>query len=112
MKIQNLNLTNEIVHWQDGGSTIYLQKNIDSLALAGDSEIDRNYLAGTQLAVWSIGDNAICKVHSWCEGLALEADTIQFVRQYAGEVLVPEVVYIWIDHKLDRTFLITKQVSG
>lgn len=104
--------TNEIVHWQDGGSTFYLRENTESLGLAGDSDIDRNYLAGTQVAAWSIGDNAICKVHSWCEGLPLEADAIRFVRQYAEEVPVPEVVYTWIDHKLDRTFLITKRING
>lgn len=104
--------TNEIVHWQDGDSTFYLRKNTESLALAGDSEIDRIHLAGTSAAVWSIGDIAICKVHGWCEGLELEADTIRFVRQYAGEVPVPEVVYTWIDHELNRTFLITKRVSG
>lgn len=38
-----------------------------------------------------------------CEGLELEADTIQFVRQYAGEVPVTEVVYDWIDHELNRS---------
>lgn len=93
-------------------STLYLRKNTESLALAGDSEIDRIQLAGTPAAVWSIGDSAICQVDSWCEGLELEADNIRFVRQYAEEVHVPEVVYTWIDHELNRTFLITKRVSG
>lgn len=93
-------------------SIFYLRKNTESLALAGDSEIDRIQLAGTSAAVWSIGDSAICKVDSWCQGLELEADTIGFVRQYAEEVPVPEVVYTWIDHELNRTFLITKRLSG
>ena len=109
---QKLKPANAIISWQDGGSTFYLRGNTDSSTLAGDAETDRIHFAGTSAAVWSIGENAICKVHAWCEGLELEADTIQFVRQHAKEVPVPEVLYTWIDHKLNRTFLIMKRVSG
>lgn len=103
---------NAITHWQDGGSTFYLRENADSSTLAGDAVTDRIYFAGTGAAVWCIGENAICKVHAWCEGEELEADTIRFVRQNAGEIPVPEVVHTWIDHDLNRTFLIVKRVSG
>lgn len=104
--------TNAIVHWQDGGNTFYLRENTEPSTLTGNSEIDRIHLAGTSAAAWSIGNHAICKVHGWREGLQLEANTIQFVRENAPGVPVPEVIYSWIDHDLNRTFLITKRVSG
>lgn len=104
---------NAIVDWQDGDRTYYLyESTANSSALAGDEEIDRIHLGGTGAAVWSIRNNAICKVHAWCEGLELEANTIRFVRQSAEEVPVPEVIHTWIDHDLSRTFLITRRVSG
>ena len=42
----------------------------------------------------------------------MEAEKIRFVAEKAPEVPVPEVVYTWIDHDLDRSFLITKRVEG
>lgn len=77
-----------------------------------DAEIDRICHGGTSTAVWSIGNNVICKAKAWCEGLELEANTIGFVREYAGEVPFPEVIHTWIDHDLNKTFLIMKRVSG
>ena len=53
-----------------------LRENTDSSPLAGDAEIDRTHFAGTSPGVWSIGENAVCKVHAWCKELRLEADTI------------------------------------
>lgn len=109
---RKLKPANAIVDWQDGGRTFYLRENTDSSTSAGDAEIDIIQHASTRSAIWSIGNNAICKVNAWCEGLELEANTIQFVREHAGEVPVPEVIHTWIDHNLSRTFLITKRVSG
>lgn len=90
----------------------FILENNDSSNLAGDAEMDIIPHGGTSAAVWSIGNNAICKVKAWCEGLELEANTIRFVREHAGGVPVPEVIHTWIDHDLSRTFLITKRVSG
>lgn len=109
---QKLKPTNTIVNWQDNGRTFYLQENTDSSTLAGDVEIDRIHFAGTSAAVWSIGNNVICKVHAWCEGLELEANTIRFVREHAGELPIPQVIHTWIDYDFNRTFLIIKRVSG
>jgi hypothetical protein len=106
--------SNAISSWQDGGSTFYLRRrNRDDLsALEGDAQVDRIHEGGTSAAVWRIGDNAFCKVHAWCEGLELEANTIRFVTENALGVPVPEVIHSWIDRDLNRTFLITKRVTG
>lgn len=101
-----------IADWQDGDSTFYLRKSSANRLLDGDVETDRIHVGGTSSAVWCLGDNAVCKVHAWCEGLELEANTIRFVGEKAPEIPIPELVHTWIDHDLDRTFLITKRVGG
>jgi hypothetical protein len=103
-----------ISSWQDGDSTFYLRRrNGDDLSvLEGDAQVDRIHEGGTSAAVWCIGDNAFCKVYAWCKGLELEANTIRFVTENALGVPVPEVIHSWIDRDLNRTFLITKRVTG
>ncbi|KAH6615836.1 hypothetical protein B0J18DRAFT_451844 [Chaetomium sp. MPI-SDFR-AT-0129] len=102
-----------IASWQDGDATFYLRKSSkNELSGAGDVESDRIYAAGTSSAVWCLGENAFCKVHAWCEGLELEANTLGFVREKAPEIPIPEVVHSWIDHDLSRTFLVTKRLSA
>lgn len=105
---------NAIIDWQDGDNTFYLRerRRNDSSMSEGDPDIDRIHVGGTSAAVWSIGSKAFCKVHAWCEGLELEANTIHFVSEKAFGVPVPEVIHTWIDRNLNRTFLITKRVSG
>ena len=75
-------------------------------------EADRIHVGGISSAVWCLGNNTFCKVHAWCEGLELEANNMRFVKEKAPEVPIPELVHTWIDHGLNRTFLITKRVEG
>jgi len=102
-----------IVHWQDGDSIFYLRKRSadDSELSAGDVDADKVHAAGTSTAVWLIG-NTFVKLHAWIEGRELEADVMRFVAEKAPEVPIPELVHTWIDHDLDRSFLITKRVEG
>ena len=99
-------LADAVAHWQDGHSTFYLRKSsANEFKLSwGDAETDRIYVGGTSSSVWALGDNAICKVHAWCEGLELEANTMRFVAEKAPEVYIPELINTWIDHDLNRTF--------
>lgn len=101
-----------ITDWQDGDSIFYLRQRTAHDTLGGDAEVDRIHVGGTSAAVWCLGGNAFCKAHAWREGLQLEADNIRFVQAHAPEVPVPEVLFSWIDHDLDRTFLITRRASG
>ena len=104
--------SNAIIDWQDGDNTFYLRKRTADDMSGGDAEIDRIPVGGTSAAVWCLGENSFCKLHAWCEGLELEANTIRFVGEKAPEVPIPEAVYSWIDHDLNRTFLIAKRVGG
>lgn len=101
-----------VVDWQDGEKTFYLRRATANDLSQGDPEIGRVHVGGTSAAVWALGDNAFCKVHAWCEGLELEANTIRFVQETAPEVPVPEVLYSWVDRDMSRAFLITRKVRG
>jgi len=103
-----------IADWKDGDSVFYLRKRSadDPEFSAGDSEANRIHAAGTSAASWCLGQDTFVKVHSWIEGVEMEAEKIRFVAEKAPEVPVPEVIYTWIDHALDRSFLIMKRVQG
>ncbi|GAB1194472.1 hypothetical protein APSETT444_003718 [Aspergillus pseudonomiae] len=70
------------------------------------------YQAGMSSAVWEIGYQAICKVKTWSEGMESESDTLAFVASRFPHIPLPEVIYSWVDKKLDRTFLILRRVQG
>ena len=104
-----------IADWQEGDATFYLRKSsADESSGGGDVETDRVHVGGTSSAVWLLGKDAFCKVHAWCDGLELEANTIRFVgeKHDALGIPTPELIYSWIDCDLHRTFLITKRVGG
>ncbi len=103
-----------LAHWQDGDGICCLRKRLieDGELSAGDSETDQIHSAGVSAATWCLGQDTIVKVHSWIEGLEMEAEKIRFVREKAPEVPVPEVLYTWIDHELNRSFLVMKRVEG
>lgn len=63
-------------------------------------------------SVWLIGTNTFCKVKAWCEGLEPENDTIRIGARKAPCIPVPEVIYSWVDHDWNRSFLILKRVGG
>lgn len=106
--------TDAIASWEDADGTFYLRKSSanELLGGGGDVESDRIHVGGTSGAVWCLGKDTFCKVHAWCEGLELEANTMRFVKEKAPDVPIPELVHTWIDHDLKRTFLITKRVPG
>ncbi|KAK0507414.1 hypothetical protein JMJ35_010452 [Cladonia borealis] len=104
-----------ITSWKDGEGTYYIRERVeeDDLLLPENiTEIGLVHQAGTAAAVWIIGSSTFCKVKAWCEGLESEDDTIQFVANNAPGVPVPEVIYSWVDHNWNRSFLIQKRVGG
>ncbi len=84
----------------------------DSLLPENSLETGLVHQAGTAAAVWSIGTSTFCKVKAWCEGLEPEIDTIRFVARNAPGIPLPEVIYSWIDHEWNRSFLILRRVRG
>ncbi|KAK3906020.1 hypothetical protein C8A05DRAFT_30176 [Staphylotrichum tortipilum] len=103
-----------IAHWQDGDGIFCLRNRStdDSELAAGDSKADGIHEAGISAAVWRLGQNTIVKVHSWIEDVEMEAEKIPFAAEKAPEVPVPDVLYAWVDHDLNRSFLIMKRVEG
>ena len=106
---------NSITSWQDGDSTFHLvprDRISRTIPNEGNSAVDRIQECGTGGSLWGIGNEVICKVKGWCEGRQLEATTIDFARRNWPDVLVPQVIYSWIDRHLNRTFLILKRVHA
>ncbi|CAG8961939.1 hypothetical protein HYFRA_00013719 [Hymenoscyphus fraxineus] len=103
-----------IITWQDGEDIFCLRE------LAAEDTLLPNHImetglvheAGTSAAVWSLGSNTFCKVKAWCKELESESDTICFVRNNAPSIPLPEVIYSWVDHDWNRSFMILKRVSG
>ena len=67
---------------------------------------------GTSTGDWLVGDDMVCKVRAWCEGMQLEKDTIDFVKGHCPNIPVPQIIYSRIDHDWSRTFLIMKRMPG
>lgn len=104
-----------IASWKDGDRTFHIIPRDDSLLEnlgEGDPAFDRIQECGTGGGVWAIGNEAICKVKSWCEERQLESSTLDFVRENFPSVPLPEVIYSVIDRPLKRTFLIMKRVHA
>ncbi|KAI9056181.1 hypothetical protein LZ554_001109 [Drepanopeziza brunnea f. sp. 'monogermtubi'] len=106
-----------IITWRDGEDTVdtfCLRKlaKEDPSRPNYDLEAGLVHEAGTSAAVWSLGSNTLCKVKSWCEELGAESETIDFVRNCAPSLPLPEVIYSWVDHEWNRSFLILKRVEG
>jgi hypothetical protein len=70
------------------------------------------YEAGSRSAIWFLGNEAVCKVHAWKEGLQLESETIAFVSEHFPTIPVPEVLYAWVDESINRSFLIMKRIHA
>ncbi|KAI9743915.1 MAG: hypothetical protein M1818_002649 [Claussenomyces sp. TS43310] len=113
-RVMTPNPANAIVSWEDGDDTFRLRERAEGeiLSLGDGSETGLVHEGGTSAAVWSIGANAFCKVKAWHKGMELESKTIAFIRENAPEIPVPEVIYTWIDHEWNRTFLILRRIRG
>ena len=106
--------SNVIISWQDGDGTFYLRERVEGDLLLPENHLETGlvHVGGTSAAVWSIGNNAFCKVKAWCEGLELESETIRFVGRNVRCIPLPEVIYSWVDLEWNRSFLILKRVDG
>lgn len=100
--------------WKDGEDWYILRHAISEqppdATPANSQEVRLIHEGGTLSAVWAIGNNAICKVHSWTSDTTSESKTIKFVQENAPQVSIPEVIYSWVDG--NRSFLVLKRVPG
>ncbi|THW56974.1 hypothetical protein D6D20_08322 [Aureobasidium pullulans] len=70
------------------------------------------YDAGSCSGVYFLGNEIVCKVKGWKEGMQLESETIAFVREHFPTIPVPEILYSWIDKSINRSFDIMKRVHA
>ncbi|THY75443.1 hypothetical protein D6C95_10032 [Aureobasidium pullulans] len=70
------------------------------------------YDAGSCSGVYLLGNEIVCKVRGWKEGMQLESETIAFVREHLSTIPVPQILYTWIDKSINRSFDIMKRVHA
>lgn len=103
-----------ITAWKDGDMWYVITSASErptSATPPNSNDLALVHEGGEESAIWSIGSNALCKVHHcWSPDIPPENETIQFVRENAPHVPVPEVLYFGIEG--DRSFLILKRVHG
>jgi hypothetical protein len=106
-----------LAYWLDGDYTLHLLPQHNSTIgtsehLQDNPEHKLIYQAGSGSAVWTLGNQAICKVHAWKENIQLEAETLAFIREHFPAIPIPEVLFSWIDKPMNRSFLIMKRIHA
>ncbi|THY12739.1 hypothetical protein D6D02_05032 [Aureobasidium pullulans] len=112
---------NTLLSWHDGDFIFHLLPRCQSTANLIDSSLQLQdslpmheliYDAGSSSGVYSLGNEIVCKVKGWKEGMQLESETIAFVREHFPTIPVPEILYTWIDKSINRSFDIMKRVHA
>jgi hypothetical protein len=101
-----------VTMWKDNNDTYYLRRAVDEFLPENNAFEDVIYKAGTSSAVWAFGTSVICKVKTWCNGMGMESSTLAFLAVNFPHIPVPDVVFSWLDTKLNRTFLLLKRIEG
>ncbi|VUC36984.1 unnamed protein product [Clonostachys rosea] len=102
-----------LTSWEADGEIFYIRNKTPQDVPKGTDYLGPGPIShsGDTTAVWCIGQ-CFFKVNAWRGGMELEADNIRFVKLNARDVPVPDIIHEWIDHDTNRSFLITKPISG
>lgn len=99
----------------DGDNSSYPLTEAPTPLPSGTTPLDSPYIklvyeAGDASAVWSIGNNALCKVRYIEEGVTPESVTLNFVRDQQPSFETPKVIHHAFDN--DRSYLFLQRVPG
>ena len=100
--------------WNDSDASYTLTK-IPTLCSYMTTNLDSSYIklvheAGDASAVWSIGNNAFCKVRYVERGATPEALTLDFVQRQMPSFKTPKVLYYMVEK--DRSYLFLERLPG
>lgn len=101
-----------VTTWKGNNDTYYLCRAIGKFLPKNNAFKGVIYKAGTLSAVWAISTNMICNVKTWCDDIEIENSTLAFLAVNFPYIPIPDVVFSWLDTKLNRTFLLLKQIEG
>lgn len=110
---------NALAKWEDKAGNKYFVRAPPTMQVAqthstknqtSNGHLEPFHKAGTSAAVWQLG-GAFVKVKAWRDGMQLESNTIEFVKDRVA-VPTPTVIHSWIDHERNRTYLILKAEEG
>ncbi|KAH8760747.1 hypothetical protein BGZ57DRAFT_582925 [Hyaloscypha finlandica] len=99
----------------DGDNSSYTLTDAPTPLLAATTPPDSPYIklvheAGDASAVWSVGNNAFCKVRYIDEGVTPESVTLNFVRDQRPSFGTPKVLHHAFGN--DRSYLFLQRVIG
>lgn len=110
---------NALAKWEDeagitycvwASSTIQVAQTYSTENQKSSDHLKLWHKAGTSAAVWKLR-GAFVKVKAWRNGMQLESNTINFVKDCVT-VPMPTVIHSWIDHERNRSYLILKAEEG
>lgn len=113
--LRRLSEFSDLATWNDNdGSSFLLAVAHKPLPIA-TMVVDSPYItliheAGDASAVWSIGNNVICKARYTRPGITPESITLQYVQERKPSFMIPEVLYHAFDD--DRNYLFLRRVPG
>lgn len=104
-----------IASWYDDNSSYELTDVSDSLPSASPLPPDNPHVklvydAGGSSAVWSIGNNAFCKVKTIIYNTTSEAATLEFLHSQRCTFAIPKVLH-YVEHN-GRSYLFLERVPG
>ena len=78
-------------------------------------EVDSPYIkliheAGDASAIWSIGNNAVCKARFTIPSITPESTTLKYVQERKPTFKTPEVLHHAYDY--DRNYLFLRKLPG
>ena len=96
--------------WNDSDASYTLTK-IPALCSYMTTDLDSSYIklvheAGDASAVWSIGNNAFCKVRYIERGATPEALTLDFVQKRMPSFKTPKVLYYIVENSVYNEFVV------
>lgn len=114
--LRRISASSEFATWKDDdGSVFLLTVAQEELLPTVTTDVDSPHItliheAGDASAVWSIGNNAICKARYTLPGITSESTTLQYVQDQNPSFTTPKVLHHAFDH--DRNYLFLQRVPG
>jgi hypothetical protein len=105
----------EFIAWKDDdGSNFSLMvapRPLPSTTIEVDSpHIKLIHEAGDASAIWSIGNNAVCKARYTLPGITPESTTLKYVQERKPSFMTPEILHHAYDY--DRNYLFLQKLPG
>jgi hypothetical protein len=103
------------VTWEDDDGSVFslaiAPRSLSILTMNVDSpHVKLIHEAGDASAIWSIGNNAVCKARYTVPGITPESTTLKYVQERNPSFMTPEILHHAFDY--DRNYLFLRRIPG